>query len=62
MMFNPNIVEFWHVLMGKKRMSNIRRERKGDPFSGIETHAEQGMFDELQVPDGFKGNYRGTNV
>ena len=58
MMFNPNIVEFWQVLMGKKRMSNLRRERK-ENSSGSETRAEQGMFDELLIPDGFKGNYRG---
>ena len=62
MLYNPNILEFWQVLMGKRRLSNLRKERrdKSSTDSKPSRVLEQGVFDELLVPRGFKGNFRGT--
>lgn len=61
MLYNPNILEFWQVLMGKRRLSNLRKERrdKNSNDSKPGRVLEQGMFDELLVPHGFKGDFRG---
>ena len=60
MLFNPNILEFWQVLMGSIRSSGRSRLEEGaEDESGIQ---EQGLFDELLVPEGFKGTYRGISI